>query len=115
MTAVGKNTLETSDAGIGISEATQASKSTNGNVSNEKLNGLEHRLQSFVYIKYVLMDFIEGGGFETISFIWRRSSSQELVLDASGQPVLDKHTNKPQRKYFATNHTIQISLEKQRS
>ncbi|MDR6378457.1 hydroxyethylthiazole kinase [Paraburkholderia caledonica] len=114
MTAVGKNTLSTSDAGIGIADATLASKSTNGNVSNEKINGLDHRLQSFVFIKSILMDMIVNADFEALSFVWRRNSSQEPVLDASGQPVIDPHTHRPKKKFYPTTHNIQVSLIKQR-
>ncbi|MCG5071901.1 hypothetical protein [Paraburkholderia tagetis] len=109
------NTLKTTDAGeVQIEAVIQASKSTNGNVANQNINGLDHRLQSFVYIKCVLLDLIDGDSSEKISFVWRRNTAQEPVLDASGQPVLDPHTHHPKRKYFPTTYTIQVSLEKQR-
>lgn len=115
MTAVGANTIKTTDAGgLQLATAIQASKATNGNVDNENLNGLEHRLQSFVYIKYILLDLIESGSSEQISFTWRRNSAQEPVLDGSGRPVQDPKTHQPKKKYIPTTHTIQASLKKQR-
>ncbi|KVO08233.1 hypothetical protein WJ70_23870 [Burkholderia ubonensis] len=115
MTAIGVNTLKTTDAGgPTVEAATQASKSTNGNVANQNVNGLEHRLQSFVYIKYILLDFIEGGSSERLSFVWRRNSALEPVLDSSGRPVLNPRTRAPKKQYFPITHNIQVSLEKQR-
>jgi predicted chitinase len=114
MTAIGVNSLATSDSGIDLAQAIQASKSTNGNVTNEKLNGLEHRLQSFIYIKYIILDKIENGSTESISFVWRRNSSQEPVLNADGTPALDSHTHNPKKKFYPTNQNISVSLEKQR-
>lgn len=103
MTATGTNTIKTTDTGgLQIDTVVQASKSTNGNVSNQNVNGLDHRLQSFVYIKYILLDFIEGGSSEQISFVWRRNSGMETVLDGT------------KKRYIPTTHTIQVSLEKQR-
>ncbi|AFT87936.1 lysozyme family protein [Paraburkholderia phenoliruptrix] len=116
MTATGTNTIKTTDAGgLQIDTAVQASKSTNGNVPNQNVNGLDHRLQSFVYIKYILLDLIEGGSSEQLSFVWRRNSATETVLDANGQPVLDPVTHHPKKRYIPTTHTIRASLEKQRS
>jgi predicted chitinase len=115
MTATGTNTIKTTDAGgLQIDTAVQASKSTNGNVPNQNVNGLDHRLQSFVYIKYILLDLIEGGASEQLSFVWRRNSATEPLLDANGQPVLDPVTHHPKKRYIPTTHTIQVSLEKQR-
>jgi hypothetical protein len=114
MTAIGANTLKTTDeGGLKIETATQASKSTNGNVANQNINGLEHRLQSFVYIKYILLDLIEGGSSEQLTFVWRRNTAQEPVFDANG-PVLNPHTHHQKMAYIPTTHTIQVSLEKQR-
>lgn len=115
MTATGTNTLKTTDDGrLQVEAAIQASRSTNGNVANQNINGLEHRLQSFIYIKYILLDLIEGDSSESLSFLWRRSSSLEPVLDASGHPTLDPHTHDPKKRYFPTIHNIQVSLKKQR-
>jgi hypothetical protein len=94
--------------------AIQASRYTNGNVANQNINGLDHRLQSFVYIKYILLDLIEGGQSEQLSFVWRRNSATEPVLDASGHPVLDPHTHHPEMRYLPDTHNIQVSLERQR-
>ncbi|MDR5734154.1 hypothetical protein QCE47_17740, partial [Caballeronia sp. LZ025] len=115
MTATGTNTIKITDTGgLQLETAIQASRSTNGNVANQNINGLEHRLQSFIYIKYILLDSIERGSSESLSFVWRRNSAQEPVLDAGGNPVLDPVTHHPKKKYMPTTHTIQISLEKQR-
>jgi predicted chitinase len=115
MTATGTNTIKTTDAGgMQIDTAVQASKSTNGNVPNQNVNGLDHRLQSFVYIKYILLDLIEGASSESLSFVWRRNSAMEPVLDVNGQPILDHITHHPKKKYIPTTHTIQVALEKQR-
>jgi predicted chitinase len=115
MTAIGVNTLRTTDAGgLVVDTVIQASRSTNGNVANQNINGLEHRLQSFVHIKYVLLDLIESASPEQLSFVWRRNSAPEPVLDASDSPVLDPHTRRPKKKYFPATHNIQVSLEKQR-
>ncbi|HEY1995609.1 hypothetical protein [Paraburkholderia sp.] len=115
MTAIGANTLKTTDeGGLRVETATQASKSTNGNVADQNINGLEHRLQSFVYIKYILLDLIEKGCSEQLSFVWRRNTAQEPVLDASGQPALNPHTHHPKMAYMPTTHIIQVSLKKQR-
>ncbi|KXU83379.1 hypothetical protein CI15_30295 [Paraburkholderia monticola] len=114
MTAVGTNTLKATDeGGLKIETAIMASKSTNGNVVNQNINGLEHRLQSFVYIKYILLDLIEKGSSEELSFVWRRNTAQEPVLDPNGQPVLNPHTHHPKKAYMPTTHVIQVSLEKQ--
>ncbi len=115
MTAIGTNTLKTTDqGGIKIETAVQASRSTNGNVPNQNINGLEHRLQSFVYIRYILLDLIELGASEPLEFVWRRNTALETVLNPDGTPVIDPHTHHPKKKYFPTTHNIQVSLEKQR-
>ena len=114
MTATGKNTLKISDSGIGVEEVILASKSTNGNVANQNINGLERRLQSFVYIKYILLDSVEGDVPERISFIWRRNSVQEVELDGNGNPLLNSRTRQPRKKYFTKNWNIEVPREKQR-
>ncbi|WP_236066840.1 M23 family metallopeptidase [Paraburkholderia haematera] len=113
MTAVGKNSLKTSDLGIDVANVVDSSKSTNGNVVNEKINGLECRLQSFIYIKYILLDLIKSDATERLSFVWRRNSEQEPILNPDGTPMLDPHTHRPKKKFYPIVHTIQVSLERQ--
>lgn len=114
MTAIGVNTLKTSDNGISMTDIVIAAKSTNGNVANQIVNGLEHRVISFVFIKYVLMDLIESAGTEVATFVWRRNSAKEPVLDQNGAPVLNPHTHHPEKRYYPATYNLRVSLEKQR-
>jgi hydroxyethylthiazole kinase len=101
------------DAGISQGDAIAVSKDVNGYVAIENLNGLDIRLQTVVYLKYILLDNIRpASGAESITFQWRRNSSREPDFDAQGNPVMIPNTNPPQqkKKYFLGNHTIGVIL-----
>jgi hypothetical protein len=102
------------DAGAEQSNAITASKDVNGYVDIEKLNGLDARLQSVVYLKTILTDFVKVSDTLRITFDWRRNSSQEPVLDANGHVVMVGTPPKPKKKFYRTTHLIDVSLEHQR-
>jgi murein DD-endopeptidase MepM/ murein hydrolase activator NlpD len=114
MTAIGRNTLITSDRGVSLDDIIIASKSTNGNVAVENINGLDNRFQSFILMKDVLLDTITPQGPALVSFVWRRNSTKETVLNADGTAVLDPHTRRPKKRFFSTTHTINMSNTRQR-
>ncbi|HYQ14299.1 MAG TPA: hypothetical protein VEQ58_01025, partial [Polyangiaceae bacterium] len=109
------NGLTLSDAGIGLTEIVSVSKYVNGNVSVQNLNGLDHRLGHFLYLKYVLMDLVRpASNTERLTFTWRRNSVKEVVLDAAGVPVPDPATGLPKKRFFAGSHTVDFPLDHQR-
>ncbi|MFM0190955.1 M23 family metallopeptidase [Paraburkholderia nemoris] len=105
--------LKHMDAGSTQSDAITVSKDVNGYVSIEKLNGLEVRLQSVVYLKSVLLDESSESEPTSITFEWRRNSQQEPVLDAQGNVVMIGHPPHPKKKFYRTQHTIQTYIESQ--
>lgn len=91
------------------------SKFVNGNFSEEKLNGLDHRIGIFVYLKYMLLDLIRPGATETLTFAWRRNSNKELVFEADGvTPVIDPATGAQRRAFIRVNHTEALPLDHQK-
>jgi hydroxyethylthiazole kinase len=109
------NGLSRSDAGTGLTEIVSVSKYVNGNVSIQNLNGLDHRIGHFLYLKYVLMDLVRpASNTERLTFTWRRHSAQEPVLDAAGNPVLVPGTTTPKKQFVAGAHSVDFPLEHQR-
>jgi hypothetical protein len=97
------------DHGIAQTDAVAVSKCVNGNVAIEKLNGLEVRLQSVIFLRDVLLDANSDTLTETMVFLWRRNSEKEPTgqLNAQGNPI---------KKFFLKDPPweIQIPLDKQR-
>lgn len=102
------------DAGAEQDNAITASKDVNGYVAIENLNGLDVRLQSVVYLKTILTDAIKMSETASITFDWRRNSSQEPVLDANGNVVMVGNPPKVKKKFYRAQHTINASLEHQK-
>jgi predicted chitinase len=109
-----KNMLSHLDAGISQADAITASKDVNGYVSIENLNGLDARLQSVVYLKYILLEDVPRSATETINFAWRRNSRKEVVMDAQGRAVLTGSPPHPLMKYYPGQHSIDVSLDRQK-
>jgi hypothetical protein len=79
LNALGRNGLAVSDAGIDVSDAINCSYLTNGHVAIQKVNGLDSRVGNFVYLKYVVLDYVRPAGAsptETVSFTWRDHAGQ---------------------------------------
>lgn len=113
ITATGKNVLDPSDSGITNSQVIACSKSTNGNVPVQNINGLGTRIQAFLYLKYILLTPLRPGATESITFDWRRNSAKELLFKADGSP--DLNSKGVQKKgYVVTTHTIEAPLDYQR-
>ncbi len=108
------NGLRLSDAGTGLAEIVAVSHYVNGGRTVEAVNGLDHRIGHFLYMKYVLMDLVRpAANTERLTFNWRRNSAQEPVLDAAGNPVLDARGN-PRRRFVRGAHTVDFPLDHQR-
>jgi predicted chitinase len=109
------NGLRLSDAGNGLTEIVTVSKYVNGNVASQNLNGLDHRIGCFLYMKYVLLDLVRpASNTERLTFTWRRNSAQEPVLNAAGTPVINPATGLPTKKFFAGSHTVDFPLDHQK-
>lgn len=108
------NMLSHLDSGISQANAITVSKDVNGYVAIENLNGLDARLQSLTYLKYVLLENVTRNATETISFAWRRNSRKEVALDAQGRPITAGIPPRPVMKYYLGQHTIDIPLERQK-
>ncbi|WP_080898385.1 M23 family metallopeptidase [Variovorax paradoxus] len=108
------NMLSHMDSGVSQADAITVSKDVNGYVAIENLNGLDARLQSVIYLKYMLLDDLPRGATETVNFTWRRNSRKEAVMDAQGRPVLTGNPPRAAMKYYPVQHTMNISLERQR-
>lgn len=102
------------DAGAEQNNAITASKDVNGYVDIEKLNGLDARLQSVLYLKTILTDFVKTSDSLSLTFDWRRNSAQEPVLDNNGNVVMVGTPPKVKKKFYRTTHTINASLEHQK-
>ena len=101
--------LKAIDNGIAQSDAITVSKFVNGNVPIQKLNGLDVRLQSVLFLRDALLDLPADTLTETLTFDWRRNSAQEPTgeLNAQGHP----------KKQFILKDppwVIQVPLNKQR-
>jgi predicted chitinase len=108
------NMLNHLDGGISQSDAITVSKDVNGYVSIENLNGLDARLQSVVYLKYILLEEVTRGTHERINFAWRRNSRKEAVLDAQGRPISNGNPRRPVMKYHLGQHMIDVPLDRQK-
>lgn len=108
------NMLSHLDAGAEQANAITASKDVNGYVDIEKLNGLDARLQSVLYLKTILTDFVKTSDTMNLTFDWRRNSAQEPVLDEHGNVVMVGTPPKVKKKFYRTTHTISASLEHQK-
>lgn len=102
------------DAGAEQANAITASKDVNGYVDIEKLNGLDARLQSVLYLKTILTDFVKTSDTISLTFDWRRNSAQEPVLDEHGNVVMVGTPPRVKKKFYRTTHTISASLEHQK-
>jgi predicted chitinase len=107
-------TLRHIDHGMEQADGITISKDVNGNVSEEKINGLDERLQATMFMKRYFTDDTRLRDAETLTFTWRRNSVQEPVLDAQGHPVMAGHPPRLKRAFLATQHVLPISLERQR-
>ncbi|CAG9239989.1 hypothetical protein BCAR13_920002 [Paraburkholderia caribensis] len=115
------------DAGVTQDDAAAVSRDVNGNVSIENLNGYDVRLQAVLYLRNALLDDVFSGSTTPLTFVWRRNSAKEPVLDAQGQPVAVTAGNPPhvvmtgnpphpkiKTKFYATQHTIDAFLTLQK-
>lgn len=104
------------DGGSDLADIVSLSKFVNGNFSEEKLNGLDHRIGIFVYLKYILLDLVRPpGATETLTFTWRRNSNKEPVFQADGvTPVIDPATGAQKRAFIRVNHTLALPLDHQK-
>lgn len=102
------------DHGMEQADGIAISKDVNGNFSNEKINGLEGRLQATLFMKRYFTDDTGLRDAETMTFTWRRNSAKEAVLDAQGHPVMEGHPPHPKMAFIAVQHVLPISLERQR-
>jgi hydroxyethylthiazole kinase len=59
------------------------------------------------------MDESNESGPTSITFDWRRNSQQEPVLDEHGHVVMVGHPPRPKKKFYRTQHTIHIVMERQ--
>jgi hydroxyethylthiazole kinase len=108
------NMLRHMDAGIDQDSAITVCKDINGYVAIENLNGLDARLQTAVFLKYVLMDNTTESLSEPMTFSWRRNSQKEIVYDAAGNIVMTGNPPHPKKKFYVTEHNINVSLAPQR-
>lgn len=101
--------LKKMDNGIAQTDAVAVSKCVNGDVAIQNLNGLEVRLQSILFLRDTLLDRKADALTESMTFNWRRNSSQEPTgeVNAKGKPI---------KKFILRNPPweIQVQLEKQR-
>lgn len=111
--ATGMNVLKTSDGGAGIEESILASRSTNGNVPQQNINGLGTRLQAFIYLEAIVTDAITAQVEAQLDFDWRRNSNKEPLFHSSGQPIL-KPNGEQKRGYILGHHTLMVPMERQR-
>lgn len=102
------------DRGLSIENAVEVSKDVNGRVSIENLNGLEVRLQSLIYLKDVLLDEPAPNREIPTTFTWRRSTTMTPQIGPDGQPVMRGTPPKPKLVYTAGEHTINVSLQRQK-
>ncbi len=114
ITATGKNILQPSDTGISYADVLECSRSTNGNVPVQNINGLGTRAQAFLFLKYILLNAVRPGASESLTFQWRRNTARELLFNTDGTPSLNRN-GEQRRGYVATTHTIEVPLEYQRS
>lgn len=113
ITATSKNALDVSDTGLALDQIVSASRTTNGNVPIQNINGLSTRIQTFIYLKHILLEDIPTSESESISFTWRRNAAQEPLFHPNGQPIL-KPNGQQKFGYISTTHSIQVSLQRQR-
>ena len=73
------------DQSISQIDAIAVSKCVNGNVAIQKLNGLDARLQSILFLRDVLLDNVADALTETLTFSWRRNSDREPITDSHGK------------------------------
>lgn len=101
--------LKAIDNGIAQSDAIKVSKFVNGHVAIEKLNGLEVRLQSVLFLRDALLNQPADALTETLTFDWRRNSAQEPTGEFNAQ-------GQPKKKFFLKDPpwAIQVPLNKQR-
>ncbi|NIF55483.1 M23 family metallopeptidase [Burkholderia sp. Ax-1724] len=115
------------DAGVTQNDAAVVSGDVNGHVSIENLNGYDVRLQAILYMRKVLLDDVFPGNSIPLTFVWRRNSAKEPVLDEHGNPVPETTGHPPhvvmignpphpkiKTKFYSTQHTITASLELQK-
>jgi hydroxyethylthiazole kinase len=110
----GSNGNTRADGGVGVSDATTVSHFVNGGHTAEQINGLDARLETLIYLKYVLMDDVRPGPTESVTFTWRRNSSKEPVFLSPGVPSIDPSTGLQRKKFFPIAHTIDVPLDLQK-
>lgn len=81
------NGLRRSDTGTALADIVSVSKYVNGFVAIQHVNGLDHRIGNFLYMKYILMDLVRpAANTERLTFTWRTSSVPPRV---AGQHTVD--------------------------
>jgi predicted chitinase len=104
-TAIGHNILKDADQGLTLANSMQTARGTNGNVATKNLNGLDGRLQTAVYLKYALLDYVSVQNQEELVFAWRKSSVKTGTVTVNGQV---KHV------YEDGTHTINVNIKLRR-
>ncbi len=97
------------DNGIEQEDAIAVSRCVNGNFAVQKLNGLDVRLQSILFLRDVLLNNDASARMETMTFSWRRNSQREPTgeLNTNGTPKLEFILRE-------TPWTVEVPLDKQR-
>ncbi len=90
------------DPGCTINDSIGVSKGINGDYNNHQINGLERRLQTLEYCKWILHDAIPPKDSVNITFIWRRNSKREKINDNEKE------------KFIPTTHTLTLPYILQR-
>lgn len=108
------NGQERSDAGPTQAAAFGLSQYINGFFPPQVVNGLDARLETFIFLKYVLLDDVATGPTESLTFVWRRNSQQEPVFLPNGAPDINPKTGNQRMKFFPTTWTIDVPLDPQR-
>ena len=108
------NMLAHLDAGVEIENAIIASKDVNGYVAIEKLNGLDSRLQSVMYLKNIILDMPFPSAPEPLRFTWRRNSQQEIVIGPNGQPEMTGNPPRIKKRFYPATHSMRVTFEHQK-
>lgn len=109
------NGLLRSDAGIALADIVTVSKYVNGEFPVQTVNGIDHRLSSFLYMKYVLLDLVRpASNKERLTFTWRRQTQTEPVFDSLGRPVVSRRTGRQVIGFMPGPHTVDFPLDHQK-
>jgi predicted chitinase len=109
------NGLLRSDGGIALADIVTVSKYVNGEFAVQTVNGIDHRLSSFLYMKYILLDLVRpSSNKEQLTFTWRRQTQKEPVFDTLGNPVISRRTGRQAIGFMPGSHTVDFPLDHQK-